>query len=93
LAQIVDFACNLVRILDCDFIVELLADPNLDKIVSLSDRQILLQIFTDLYTPIPPPCFKLYFKTRSKLRFGLYQGLGCASRMAIEPRFRVCDIS
>ena len=25
-AQIVDFACNLVRILDCDFIVELLAN-------------------------------------------------------------------
>jgi hypothetical protein len=28
LAQIVDFACNLVRILDCEFIVELLGDPN-----------------------------------------------------------------
>jgi hypothetical protein len=33
LARIVDFACNLVRILDCDFIVELLADPNLDKTI------------------------------------------------------------
>jgi hypothetical protein len=33
LAQIVNFACNLVRILDCDFIVELLADPNLDKTI------------------------------------------------------------
>ena len=31
-AQIVDFACNiLVWILGCDFIVELLEDPNLDK--------------------------------------------------------------
>jgi hypothetical protein len=29
LARIVDFACNLVRILDCDFIVEILADANL----------------------------------------------------------------
>jgi hypothetical protein len=26
LARIVNFACNLVQILDCDFIVELLAD-------------------------------------------------------------------
>ena len=31
LSRIVDFACNLVRILDCDFIVELFADPNLNK--------------------------------------------------------------
>ena len=31
LARIVDLACNLDRILDCDFIVELLADSNLDK--------------------------------------------------------------
>jgi hypothetical protein len=28
LARIVDLACNLVCILDCDFIVELLADSN-----------------------------------------------------------------
>ena len=33
LAQVVDFTCNLVRILDCDFIVELLADPGLDKTI------------------------------------------------------------
>ena len=33
LAQIVDLTCNLVRILDCDFTVELLADPNLDKTI------------------------------------------------------------
>ena len=33
LARIVDVACNLVRILDCDFIVELLADSNLDKTI------------------------------------------------------------
>ena len=33
LARIVDLACNLVRILDCDFIVELLADSNLDKTI------------------------------------------------------------
>jgi hypothetical protein len=33
LAQVVDFTCNLVRILDCDFIVELLADPDLDKTI------------------------------------------------------------
>jgi hypothetical protein len=36
LARIVDLACNLVRILDCDFI-QLLADSNLDK--PLSDRE------------------------------------------------------
>ena len=55
LARIVDFACNcdLVRILDCDFIVELLADPNLDK--TIVGRRILLQIWADLYTPIHPP--------------------------------------
>ena len=59
LAQIVDLALNLVRILDCDFIVELLADPNLDKIIVGS--RILLQIWADrricipLFTPPPPP--------------------------------------
>ena len=36
LARIVDLACNLVRILDCDFIVELLADSNLDKTIALT---------------------------------------------------------
>jgi hypothetical protein len=56
LARIVDLACNLVRILDCDFIIELLADSNLDKIIVGSG------IFAsnlggsaDLYTPIHPP--------------------------------------
>ena len=53
LARIVDLACNLVRILDCDFIVELLADPNLDK--TIVGSRILLQIWADLYTPIHPP--------------------------------------
>jgi hypothetical protein len=33
LARIVDLVCNLVWILDCDFIVELLADSNLDKTI------------------------------------------------------------
>jgi hypothetical protein len=56
LARIVDFACNLVRILDCDFIVELLADPNLDKtIVARADSVSNLGGSADLYTPIPPP--------------------------------------
>ena len=32
-ARIVDLACNLVRIPDCDFTVELLADSNLDKTI------------------------------------------------------------
>jgi hypothetical protein len=36
LAQVVDFTCNLVRILVCDFIVELLADPELDKTIVVS---------------------------------------------------------
>ena len=55
LAQIVDFACNLVRILDCDFIVELLADPNLDKIiVGSADFASNFCGSADLYTPIPP---------------------------------------
>jgi hypothetical protein len=59
LARIVDLACNLVRILDCDFIVELLADSNLDKIIVGS--RILLQIWADwricipLFTLHPPP--------------------------------------
>jgi hypothetical protein len=54
LSQIVDLACNLVWILDCDFMVELLADSNLDK--TIVGSQVLLQIWADLYTPIPPPC-------------------------------------
>ena len=55
LARIVDLAYKLVWILDCDFIVELLADPNLDK--TIVGLRILLQIWADLYTPIhtPPP--------------------------------------
>ena len=56
LAQIVDFDCNLVRILDCEFIVELLADPNLDKtIVRSADFASNLGGLVDLYTPIHPP--------------------------------------
>ena len=56
LPWIVDLACNLVRILDCDVIVELLADPNLDKtIVRSVDFASKLGGSADLYTPIPPP--------------------------------------
>jgi hypothetical protein len=57
LARIVDLACNLVRILDCDFIVELLAGSNLDK--TIVGSRILLQIWADrricipLFTPPP----------------------------------------
>jgi hypothetical protein len=56
-ARIVDLACNLVRIVDSDFIVELLADSNLDKTIVRS--RILLQIWADrricipLFTPTP----------------------------------------
>jgi hypothetical protein len=59
----VDLACNLVRILDCDFIVELLADSNLDK--TIVGLRILLQIWADrricipLFTP-PPSISVLY---------------------------------
>ena len=51
-----DLTCNLIRILDCDFIVELLVDPNLDKtIVGSADFASNLGGSADLYTPIPPP--------------------------------------
>jgi hypothetical protein len=53
LTQIVDLVCNLVRIPDCDFIVELLADSNLDK--TIVGSQILLQIRADQRIFIPPP--------------------------------------
>jgi hypothetical protein len=57
-ARIVDLACNLVWILVSDFIVELLADSNLDK--TIDGSRILLQIWADLHTPIHPPqyCIK-----------------------------------
>jgi hypothetical protein len=56
LAQIVDFACNLVRILDCDFIIELLADPNLDKtIVGSADFASNFGGSVGLYTLFTPP--------------------------------------
>ena len=55
LAWIVDLACNLVRILDCDFIVELFADSNLMLDKTIVGSQILLQIWADLYTPIHLP--------------------------------------
>jgi hypothetical protein len=57
LARIVDLTCNLVRILDCDFIVELLANSNLDKtIVGYSDHGFASNLgeSADLYTPIHP---------------------------------------
>ena len=54
LARIVDLACNLVRILDCDFIVELLADSR-----PLSDRGFCFKFgriggFVYPYSPPPP---------------------------------------
>ena len=57
-----DLACTLVRILDCDFIVELLADSNLDKTnCRIADFASNLGGSADLYTPIhlftPPPPF------------------------------------
>ena len=51
LARIVDLACNLIRILDCDFIVQLLADSNLDK--TIVGSRILLQIWADRRICIP----------------------------------------
>jgi hypothetical protein len=45
LARIVDLASNLVRIMDCDGIVEFLADSSLDK--TIVGSQILLQIWAD----------------------------------------------
>ena len=56
-ARIVDLACNFVRILDCDFIAELLADSNLEK--TIVGSRILLQIWADrrigisLFTSLP----------------------------------------
>jgi hypothetical protein len=52
LARIVDLARNLVRILVCDFILELLADSNLDK--TIVGSRILLQIWADRRICIPP---------------------------------------
>ena len=65
LARIVNLACNLVWILDCDFIVELLADSNLDKTIVGSrilrqiwaDRRICIPLFT------PPPQIVMKFNT------------------------------
>jgi hypothetical protein len=60
LAWIVDLAWHLVRILDCDFILELLADSNLDK--TIVGLRILLQIWADRRICIPlfttlTPCY------------------------------------
>jgi hypothetical protein len=52
LARIVDLACNLVQIMDCDFILELLADSNLDK--AIVGSRILLQIWAGRFQPPPP---------------------------------------
>ena len=60
LAQIADFTCNLVWILDCDFIVQLLADPNLDKtIVGSAD---FASNFGGFVYPYSPPL--LWFDLR-----------------------------
>jgi hypothetical protein len=58
LARIVDLACNLVRILDCDFIVELLAD--LDK--TIVGSRILFKfgriaVFVYPYPPFKTPVY------------------------------------
>ena len=60
LSRIGDLASNLVRILDCDFIVELLADSNLDK--TIVGSRILLQIWVDrrICIPLFPPPVSLY---------------------------------
>jgi hypothetical protein len=58
LARIVDLACNLIRILDCDFMVELLADSNLDK--TIVGSRILLQIWADRRICIPPNYIFVY---------------------------------
>jgi hypothetical protein len=55
LTRIVDLACNLVWILDCDFIVELLANSNLDKTI-VADRGFCFKfgrICIPLFTPPP----------------------------------------
>jgi hypothetical protein len=56
LARIMDLACNLVRILDCDFIVELLADSKFRQDHCwITDFASNLGGSVDLYTPIHPP--------------------------------------
>ena len=58
LARIVNLPCNLDRIMDCNFIVELLADSNSDQ--TIVGSQILLHIWADrriripLFTAHPP---------------------------------------
>jgi hypothetical protein len=56
LARIVDLACRLVRILDCDFIVELLAGFKFSQdYCRIADFASNLGGSADLYTPIHPP--------------------------------------
>jgi hypothetical protein len=51
-----DLACNLVRILDCDFIVELLADFKFRQDhCRIADFASNLGGLADFYTPIHPP--------------------------------------
>jgi hypothetical protein len=68
LAKIVGFACNLVRILDCDFIVELLAAPNLDKtIVGSTDFASNLGGFVYPYSHPPSPKMAIIFKLDNEI--------------------------
>ena len=60
LARMVDLACNLVRILDCDFIVELLADLNLDKTI-VGSCILLIGGFVYPYLPPPPLVSRNFF--------------------------------
>jgi hypothetical protein len=54
---------DLIRILDCDFIVELLVDPNLDKtIVGSADFASNLGGSADLYAPFTPPPPIIYIR-------------------------------
>jgi hypothetical protein len=79
--QIVDLACNLVRILDCDFIVELLADSNLEK--TIVGSRILLQICADRQICIPlftPPPLNRMLLNKILLALDLYRILKTDTR-------------
>jgi hypothetical protein len=50
LAWIMDLACNLVRILDCDFIVELLADFKFRQVGQIALKQLRLSVLNEMHT-------------------------------------------
>ena len=66
LVRIVDFACSLVRILDCDFIVELLADSkwNSDH-CRMGGFWFKFGRSANLYPPVHPPPVPLDSKIRT----------------------------